>query len=172
MPVRVCRFALLAAALLLAASARNLQAQAPEPTDPRACELGGGPAVTAARYAIACAEKFVRRNGYTSLPASADSSMISREAEEPAGSVAELLDRRRDTLEPQAFGICVGNAGEGYVVPFRYRAGSKTRARAVVMSVAFDQLRVYPQDFNLALVPGRREGCLPVDEVPVEGPGR
>lgn len=131
--------------------------------DPRKCDLGEGPAVSAARYAITCAEEFVRLNGYTGYPP-ADSAMISRESGESARSIAELLDLRRNTLEPNAFGVCVGENGEGYVVAFRYRDPSMAQARAVVMSAAFDELRVYHQDFILSLVPERQHGCRPATD--------
>ncbi|HYJ78046.1 MAG TPA: hypothetical protein VEW03_00390 [Longimicrobiaceae bacterium] len=127
--------------------------------------------MTAARYAIACAEAFVRRNGYTSIPPAADTTLLSTEPGDSVGSVAELLARRRDTLEADAFGVCVGENGEGYVVAFRYRSGAQATARAVVMSAVFGDLRVYPRDFILALVPERREGCRPVGDV-AAGAGR
>jgi hypothetical protein len=55
--------------------------------------------------AVNSAESFIARHGYTSAGHPADQPVMKVELLDVASSDAELVQRRRDTLEPHAFGI-------------------------------------------------------------------
>jgi hypothetical protein len=116
--------------------------------------------------AIRLAEEFIRRNGYTDAPA--DKNNLSPETVEYSGDVDELLEQRRDTLEPKAYGVSTGGRGneKGWTVVFRYsgrfRDKFKTKdklasnpeegGRAVTMNENFQNLLVEHKDFRLKKV--------------------
>ncbi|HEX8832454.1 MAG TPA: hypothetical protein VF705_14865 [Longimicrobium sp.] len=130
-------------------------------TDARACRAVLGSSASPLQRAVACAEEFVHRNGYTDAPPAADSSLVATESIEWSGSLAELLASRRNTLEAQAFSVCTFG-DEGYAVVFRFRGGSADHGRVVTMSPRFGGLRVEHQDFALSNVTERRVGCAPI----------
>jgi hypothetical protein len=155
-------------ALLLAAA--GAAAQEVEPADARACRVARDPARSAAEHAVRCAEDFVRRNGYTRLPA--DFAVPAGESIERAGSPPGLRAARAGTLEPGAAGVCTGGEGaHAFTVVFRHADPAAPNARAVTMSPAFGEMRVQHQDFILAAVSERRHGCEPVRTRPATDRG-
>jgi hypothetical protein len=135
----------------------------------RECGVARDSAVSDAQHAIACAEEFVRRNGYTEAPPTADS-LLAFESIESVNSLRELLERRHDTLGERAFAVCIGKAdgdgltGHSYAVVFLVRITSLPHARVVTMSAQFDQLRVQHRGFVFSHVEDRHFGCRSVTE--------
>lgn len=129
--------------------------------DVRACRVPRAAESTAPRHAVACAEDFIARNGYTSA-AVADTTQLASESIEYAQSAAELVRLRQGGLQPRAFGVCEMEGGSEFTVVFLYARGSEhENGRAVTMSGGFDRLRVQHRDFILANVRERRHGCRP-----------
>lgn len=145
-------------AALLAGCAGRAPAAVPLPADPRACAVPMT-APTPEAQAVACAEEFIARNGYTD--AEPDTARLATESIE-WGSVEETLKRRRGSLESRAAGICGDATGYDHTIVFRYRS-SQTGARAVTMTRHFDGLRMQHVDFILANVTAPRHGCRPLD---------
>jgi hypothetical protein len=110
--------------------------------------------------AIRLAEEFIARNGYTDLPPARDH--LSYETVERASSIDELLERRRNTLERNAYGVVergrLGTKG-GWTVVFRHRLRSGDErdvlGRAVTMDRDFKNLLVEHKPFPLANVDKR-----------------
>jgi hypothetical protein len=130
----------------------------------RTCRLAEA-ARSAEEHAIACAEAFIARNGYTLLPPPTDRSMIALESIEYAASLEELLRDRRGSLEPVAFAVCSPDERQRWLVAFRYSDGS-SGARAVSMSTDFRDLRVEHRDFGTEVAASEEHGCrlLPIRE--------
>lgn len=146
-------------AVLLAGCAGRAPAAAPSSAvDPRACAVPMTEQTPEAQ-AVACAEEFIARNGYTD--AEPDTARLATESIE-WGPAEETLKRRRGSLESPAAGVCADSAGYPYTVVFRHRS-SQTSARAVTMTVRFDEMRVQHREFILANVAERRFGCRPLD---------
>jgi len=108
-------------------------------------------------YAVRCAEHFVAQQGYTDLPAVADSSAIVPEGIERGASKLDWLAGRRGTLDRRAAGVCVDTAGKRFTVVFRSASGRS--ARAVTMDATFGSLRMQHQDFRLKVVEAEQYGC-------------
>lgn len=92
--------------------------------------------------AVACAEEFVRRNGYT-----ADAAMAAQAVPEAIEWVAfpdPALTERRDTLEARAMTVCKP-AGR-WLVAFRYRKPGAAASRVVTMGPDFTNLTMDSQD--------------------------
>ncbi|HEX9961054.1 MAG TPA: hypothetical protein VGB00_08980 [Pyrinomonadaceae bacterium] len=116
--------------------------------------------------AVRLAEEFIRRNGYTDAPA--DKNNLSRETVEYSGNVDDLLEQRRNSLEPKAYGVSpVGRGNQkGWTVVFRhssrFRDNFKVKdklvsdpekgGRAVTMNENFQNLLVEHKDFRLEKV--------------------
>ena len=93
--------------------------------------------------AVACAEWFIARQGYTSSEATDDTMEIASEGIELESDPAKLLAARKNTLQSRAFIVCT--RPDGYDVGFRYiDAGG---ARGVSMDDQFGSLRVEHADF-------------------------
>ena len=107
--------------------------------------------------AVRIAEKFVKQNGYTDLPA--DKNNLSHETIEYYESIDELLKQRHNTLKPKAYGILYrGRLGDekGWTIVFQYSdkiideleklpksnpiSNSKLIGRAVTMNEKFENL--------------------------------
>jgi hypothetical protein len=162
------RAALLVLALVLMGLPKGISAQAHP--DPRSCLGPQRSGATPVQRAVACAEEFIRRNGYTSHPA-ADSTLLATESIEWGVS---LLEGRHDSLAERAFGVCTGGGdSHAFTVVFTYREGSKEVARAVTMSREFTELRVQHVDFILRNVFERQHGCVPIaaEAAPATDPG-
>jgi hypothetical protein len=95
---------------------------------------------TEACFAVRCAEDFIRRNGYTSEPATGPLQTESFNS--------PTLERRTGTLVKAAAGYAP--YPPGHLVPFRYTSGTTKTGRAVTMSATFDRMRVEHQDFILS----------------------
>ena len=118
--------------------------------DVRRCALSTAPSGDAEDRAVACAEWFVARNGYTDA-SPADSAELAGEFIEYAPTVAKLLASRRNTLSRHAAVVCRGAPyGPGYTVGF---AAPDTRevdeGRAVTMDSTFAGLKVEHQGYRL-----------------------
>ncbi|HYJ79028.1 MAG TPA: hypothetical protein VEW03_05480 [Longimicrobiaceae bacterium] len=168
----LCTHALAIASIvpvLLGCAVAGLNAQQPRV---RECGVARDSAASDARHAIACAEEFVRRNGYTEAPPTTDSTLVAFESIEFADSLREVLALRHNALMERAVGVCIGKAdGDGltdhaYTVIFYLRATSGGHARRVTMSAQFDELWVQRGVFLFTPVE-RRLGCRPVAEVDV-----
>ena len=119
--------------------------------------------------AISIAEEFVKQNGYTDLPPSADISQLSRESldsEDPE----EALESRRNTLERKAIGAkreVSGSYTGGWMVVFRYnRDNLELRqldpdfdelvdkyGRAIKMNEDGSNVRIVHQEIMLEVLP-------------------
>jgi hypothetical protein len=123
-------------------------------------------AETPEEKAVRLAEEFIRRNGYTS--AAADKNNLSHETVEFAGNADDLLEQRRDSLEPKAYGVLPRGRGseKGWTVVFRYSEKFRDKfkvkdklvsdveksGRAVTMNENFQNLLVEHKDFWLEKV--------------------
>ena len=98
--------------------------------------------------AISAAEEFIVMNGYTDLPPTEDKSNLSFESLEWSRDPEEILKRRRNTLEKQAYGVSRYRDGgySGWSVVFRYRVDNGRIGRAVTMNADFNNIRVQHQD--------------------------
>lgn len=150
----------IACAVLLAGCAGRAPAAAPTPADLRACAVPMT-ARTPEAQAVACAEEFIARNGYTDTEPGDRTRFVSESVER--GSAEETLGTRRGSLESRATVVCADSAGDAYTVVFRRQRSSQTSARAVTMTARFDEIRVQHRDLILANVPERRFGCRPVE---------
>ena len=103
--------------------------------------------------AVALAEKFIARNGYTDLPP--DKTKLSYESIEWEENVDRMLEQRHDTLERRAYGVVSGRKGgePGWTVVFRYKHPSdremRSNGRAVTMNLDGSKPRVEHVDFIL-----------------------
>lgn len=110
---------------------------------------------TPEQKAVRLAEEFIKRNGYTSEPADKDN--LSYESIERSANVDELLESRKNSLEPKAYAVSSYGKGEqkGWTVAFRYNKNYldevyqkdsidnyKSLGRAVTMNENFENLRV------------------------------
>ena len=112
--------------------------------------------------AVACAEHFVRLNGYTDWPASADTTLLSSESIEWGASWVERLSLRANTLPDRARFACPsGPVKPGYTVVFVYPKDT-TRGRAVTSLLDLTELRMMHQDVNLAFIRSEQSGCHPL----------
>ena len=141
-------------------SAREPAASTPPLAGPdsiaRRCRIAIDRAQPPASLASRCAEEFVRRNGYTDVGPSPDSTSWATETFElPWESIAALMRARHNLLESHAAVVCDGlaPADRGFTVVFRYRGDtSGTRGRAVVMGRTYDGMIIMHQDFDLRAV--------------------
>ena len=110
--------------------------------------------------AAACAEAFVRDNGYTDRPSLPVDQVAWESIEMPFVGPESLLALRKGTIEPRAEWLCparfLRKAEQGYTVGFRYRhspsidsllrrngiPGPDTVLRAVSMSRGYRELRM------------------------------
>jgi hypothetical protein len=122
----------------------------------RRCGLARDAGEAVDLYAVRCAERFIVQQGYTDLPAGADTSAIVPEGIEWGASKLDWLAGRRGTLERRPAGVCV-DAAERFTVVFRSASGQT--ARAVTMDATFGSLRVQHQDFRLEVVEAEQYGC-------------
>jgi hypothetical protein len=135
---------LLAAALAQLAGCAGGKASSPRPeapvtfaaADPRACLVAQGTAPAVPAVVQACAEAFVRNNGYTPARAPRDTTLLVRESFE-IGSWDLLVDKRRYTVEPKA--ALTECDASGCIVFFR-RFVRSAGCLAVVMSREYDRL--------------------------------
>ncbi len=105
--------------------------------------------------AVKLAEEFIKINGYTSEPA--DKENLSHETVEFYDSITELLMQRRDSIEPNAYGVLPHGKGniKGWTVIFRYNKMNvseqdyNSHGRAVTMDENFENLIVEHKDFVL-----------------------
>lgn len=103
--------------------------------------------------AVALAEQFIARNGYTDLPP--DKTKLSYETIEWESNVDLMLQRRHDTLQRRAYGVRRGRKGaeRGWTVVFLYKgssgSGSNATGRAVTMNLNGSKPRVEHVDFIL-----------------------
>jgi len=105
--------------------------------------------------AIRLAEQFIAQNDYTDLPP--DKSKLAYESIEWESNIDEMLRERRNTLEPNAYGVVRERKNApGWTVVFRYqhRATRQMRrnARAVTMNLDGSKMRVEHVDFILKYV--------------------
>ena len=117
-----------------------------------ACSVPARSGQTPAQRAVACAEAFVRDNGYTDTPALADTTRLVPESIEWTGGWAARLDFRRGQLAPRAVAVCpwiTGSRTPGFTVVFARRAPAPG-ARAVVMLADYTLLEVEHQDLDPA----------------------
>ena len=146
---------LLAAVLLVLAACTALSPERGySPPDPvYSCVLPVSPLGSARDTAVACAEEFVARNGYTDLAPTVDSSTVAYESLEFSVNVAARLAGPTSSLERRAVGICDGaGRGPGYTVVFRPPGPAEAEqwARAVTMTLAFTDLRMQHRNFRIA----------------------
>src|SRR6266704_3601783 len=103
--------------------------------------------------AVALAEQFIARNGYTDV--SPDRNRVSYETIEWESNVDRMLQRRHDTLNRQAYGIVRDRKGgvPGWTVVFRYKhpidRPARSTGRAVTMNIDGTEPRVEHVDFIL-----------------------
>lgn len=107
--------------------------------------------------AIRLAEEFIRRNGYTDVPADKDN--LTYETIEASEDIDKILETRHNTLEPKAFGLSYhSKSGDGWTVIFKYNEeylknitemDLSNRGRAVTMDENFENLTVQHKDFFL-----------------------
>jgi hypothetical protein len=142
-------------------------AQPAKPLDPRSCR--GVPASDPVTTAVLCAEEFVRRNGYTGVPAG-DSADIAMETIEFYPNWKALLAARANSIEPSPAIVCnrrfLRLVEPGYTVMFRYRKqmtapelSAYSFGRAVSMTADFRELRMEHQSIVLT---DTIAGCRPV----------
>lgn len=109
--------------------------------------------------AVRCAEWFIANQGFTDQ-AVADTAPIIRDFEESAFPRAAVLDMRRGSLVPKAYGACTALNG-GYTVVFLYAgtAASDSVGRTVWMTRKLSDMYVIHQDIYLARVRAGEFGC-------------
>ncbi len=124
----------------------------------RTCLLVRAPREPADSFARRCAEEFIARNGYTSSPPTADTSLWAPESIEFASSWAEALQQRHNTLFPRA--ESAGCEAGGCAATFRYPSDtSACYMRIVTMSSSFKGMRMQHQLVQLAPQFPRARAC-------------
>lgn len=111
--------------------------------------------------AVSAAESFIARNGYTSAGHPSDQPVQEVELFDFASSDAELVRRRRDTLEPHAFGIA-RDGPHTYDVLF-HRTHNEPGFRVVYVkdSAAVEVVHATPVRLNWAPLPSYNRSRAP-----------
>ncbi len=124
----------------------------------RTCLLVRAHREPADSFARRCAEEFIARNGYTSSPPTADTSLWTPESIEFASSWADALQRRHNTLFPRA--ESAGCETGGCAATFRYASDtSLCHMRIVTMSSSFKGMRMQHQEVQPAPGTPRARAC-------------
>ena len=111
--------------------------------------------------AVRCAEWFIVQQGFTEQPVS-DTAAIVRDFEETGFPTRTLLELRRGSLAPKAYGVCTGlSYRSAYNVVFLYAgaAASDSVGRTVSMTRALAGMYVTHQAMYLAPVRTGEFGC-------------
>ncbi len=127
-----------------------------------ACSIAITPSLDPTAHAVACAEDFVRTNGYTDAPASSDSARLAYESIEWGSTTAEILSHRHNSLRPNADIVCFNAASDTqrYLIVF-LRSTDSTKARAVTMDSAYYHMRMQHRDVRLDYVSSHSPSCFP-----------
>lgn len=124
----------------------------------------------AEKEAVACAEAFIRRNGYTDAAPVHDSTQLAAESYPLPLGLAELLEMRRGSLEPRAYGVCRSTGWHAYTVVFRLassgedldprsEARRQTTGRAVTMDGSYQHVVMQHREFSIAAIDQPHQGC-------------
>jgi hypothetical protein len=150
--------------------ARESLTRAAWPT-PHTCPSGMPHSADAAeKHAVACAEAFIRRNGYTEARPISDSTQLAAESYElPVRSLAELLEMRRGSLVSRAYGVCRLSGWHAYTVVFRLplrdtldvrsEVARQTTGRAITMDSTYQHVTMQHRDFSIAAIDQPHQGC-------------
>lgn len=134
--------------------------------EPRLCPFRAIPDADPAPVAVKCAEAFVARNGYTLAPPAWGSAQLAEESFESGIFWQDILQRRRNSLEPKAAWVCAEASDRpdmAYTVVFHYRDRRVTAvARMVTMDREFSGLRMQQQPVRLSALTDPDLGCRPV----------
>ncbi|SRR6266699_484951 len=115
--------------------------------DPYQCTLTRSKREGKVAFARRCAEDFIKRGGYTTVPVQ-DTSLVARERIE-FGGVRDALAQRHGTLQPTA--QSVGCSSTGCSATFRYADTSLACVfRVVTMTADFREMLVQHQDATYA----------------------
>jgi hypothetical protein len=103
--------------------------------------------------AISLAEEFIKNNGYTDLPPTADRTKISHETVE-FDDMETMLKNRHNTLQRKAFGVLFKGRGgsTGWTIVFQFTHDNTRTGRAVTMDLYGDKLLVEHKDIFLKAV--------------------
>jgi hypothetical protein len=97
----------------------------------RRCAFTRGPKESIKAFVRRCAEDFVTRNGYTSVPPTSDSSLWATESIQFAPSWQAVFQQRHNQLVPKAEGI--GCSKTSCSATFRFSGSDPCVFRAVTM---------------------------------------
>src|SRR2546427_1338298 len=114
-------------ATALSAQARPIPADTLEPA--RRCVFTRAPKESTSAFLRRCAEDFVARNGYTSVPPASDSTLRATESIEFGSSWQQVVQRRHNELSPKA--ESAGCTKTGCAATFRYAGGDACIVRVV-----------------------------------------
>ena len=103
--------------------------------------------------AVTAAESFIARHGYTSAGHPADQPVQDVELLDFGMSDADLVRRRRDTLEPRAFGIATEGPHAYSVLFHRTHHASGFRVVFVKDSIAVEVVHSTPMHLDWVAVP-------------------
>ena len=119
--------------------------------------------VASAAAAVACAEEFIKANGYTQAPALPPEKLTFESIE--WGEPGRLAEFRHNTLQPKAIGYFRGRRGQshGWTVVFCYTGGisggEEPAGRAVTMDEDGSAPRVEHVDVRLNAAEERFGSC-------------
>jgi hypothetical protein len=117
------------------------------------------------RFAVLCAEAFVRRNGFTSYPPVSDSTQWTLNWMESGRTPSEAVAKRRNRLQDNASGVCKRlELGSAYVVAFRNRSEDTTFGRLVAVDSSSFALKMAHQPAFVTPFLARA-GCLPRERI-------
>ena len=125
----------------LSAQARPIPADTSDPS--RRCAFTQALKESTSAFLRRCAEEFVARNGYTSAPATSDSTLWASESIEFASSWQEALKHRHNELMPKA--ESAGCDENGCAATFRYTGQNGCIVRVVTMGKDGNGMRMEHQ---------------------------